>query len=160
MNKIFLACLLAGISITAFPQVKKGQPAPEISLSNMEGRLVSLSDLKGKVVLIDFWASWCGPCRNNNPRLVKLYEKYHEKGFEILGVSVDNNAANWKEAVGEDKLDWVQVNDNKSWDGSAAMTYNVNAIPASFLIDKEGVLRAMDIEGRALEAKIKSLLKK
>jgi peroxiredoxin len=160
MRNVFFMAILVLTACTGFAQVKKGQPAPQISLSDMTGAQVSLSDLKGKVVLIDFWASWCGPCRFNNPRLVKLYQKYHENGFEILGVSVDNNGLNWKEAVRQDKLDWIQVNDNKGWDGSAAKTYDVNAIPASFLVDKDGVIRAIDMEGRALESKIKSLLKK
>jgi peroxiredoxin len=160
MKNVFVLCLLLSVVFTASAQVKKGEPAPEISLAGTDGNLVNLSDLKGKVVLVDFWASWCGPCRYNNPRLIKLYQKYHEKGLEILGVSVDNTSANWKEAIKEDRLEWVQVNDNKGWDGSVAKTYNVNAIPASFLIDKEGVIRAIDMEGRALETKIKSLLKK
>jgi peroxiredoxin len=160
MRNVLMVCLSLCIGAGTFAQVKKGEPAPEISLPGANGSVVNLSDLKGKVVLIDFWASWCGPCRNNNPRLVKLYQKFHEKGFEIFGVSVDNTSASWKEAIKEDQLQWVQVNDNKGWNSSVAMTYNVNAIPASFLVDKEGVIRAIDFEGRALEAKIKSLLKK
>jgi len=155
---IFAGFLLVGF-LPVFSQVKTGRKAPEIALLNLEGNRVTLSDLKGRVVLIDFWASWCGPCRYNNPRLVRLYQKYHEKGFEILGVSLDNNTASWKQAVIQDKLEWIQVNDNQGWDASAAKSYRVNAIPVSFLLDKDGIVRAVDMEGRALEAKIKSLLK-
>jgi peroxiredoxin len=160
MKSIFLISLLMCIALTSFCQIKKGKPAPEISLTNIEGTTVNLSDLKGKVVLIDFWASWCGPCRANNPRLIKLYKKYHDKGFEIFGVSIDNNHSNWKEAVKEDQLEWTQVDDDKGWDASTAKVYNVNAIPASFLIDRDGIMREIDLEGRSLESKIKSLLKK
>ncbi len=148
------------VVLASFSQIKKGKPAPEISLINMEGNQINLSDLKGKVVLIDFWASWCGPCRNNNPRLIKLYQKYHDKGFEILGVSIDNNAQDWKQAVNEDHLEWIQVDDKNGWNASTAKVYNVNAIPSSFLIDKDGIIREIDLEGRQLESKIKSLLKK
>jgi|HubBroStandDraft_1064217.scaffolds.fasta_scaffold342781_2 peroxiredoxin len=159
MTKLLFIIFLSPLCLAGFSQPKKGKPAPEIALSNMEGNQVSLADLKGRVVLIDFWASWCGPCRYNNPRLVKLYQKYHEKGFEILGVSLDNNPASWKQAVQQDKLEWIQVNDNQGWDASVAKLYRVNAIPVSFLIDKEGIIREIDMEGRALESKIKSLLK-
>ena len=154
---ITLFCLAV---FPALCQVKKGQPAPEIALTEQDGQFVKLSDLRGKVILIDFWASWCGPCRNNNPRLVKLYKKFHAMGLEILGVSVDDNVQSWKSAIIEDGLEWIQVNDHKGWEGSAAKAYDVNAIPASFLLDKEGILRGADLEGRALEAKIRSLLKK
>ena len=159
MKNLLFLWLLLTISLAGFSQPKKGKPAPEIALLNMEGNRVSLSDLKGRVVLIDFWASWCGPCRYNNPRLAKLYLKYHEKGFEILGVSLDNNPYSWKQAVQQDKLEWLQVNDNQGWDASVAKLYQVNAIPVSFLVDREGIIREIDVEGRALESKIKSLLK-
>jgi peroxiredoxin len=159
MKNILLTVIAMALVMAISAQAKKGEPAPGISLPDLQGNTVNLSDLKGKVVLIDFWASWCGPCRANNPRLVKLYRKYHDNGFEILGVSVDNNAMYWRAAVQQDNLDWIQVNDNKGWDASSTTAYNVNAIPASFLIDKEGVIRAVDMDGRALEAKIKALLK-
>jgi peroxiredoxin len=145
--------------MTGFSQGKPGHPASEISLPDSSGNMVHLSDLKGTVVLIDFWASWCGPCRNNNPRLIRLYNKYHNEGFQILGVSIDNNKEEWRKAVLQDKLKWIQVNDNKGWDGPAAVTYEVNAIPASFLVDKEGVIRKNGVTGRSLESEIKHLLK-
>lgn len=159
MKNLLLVWVLATLCLAGLSQPKKGKPAPEIALLNLEGNPVKLADLKGRVVLVDFWASWCGPCRYNNPRLVKLYQKYHEKGFEILGVSLDNNPVSWKQAVFQDKLEWIQVNDRQGWDASVAKLYGVNAIPVSFLIDKEGIIREIDVEGRALESKIKSLLK-
>jgi peroxiredoxin len=146
--------------MTGFSQTKSGHSASDISLPDSSGNIVHLSDLKGKVVLVDFWASWCGPCRNNNPRLVRLYNKYRNQGLQILGVSIDNNSEAWRKAVQQDKLEWIQVNDSKGWDGPAAITYDVNAIPASFLIDKEGILRKTGLMGRSLEFEIRSLLKK
>jgi peroxiredoxin len=160
MRTILFAFLLLTASSIAFSQAKKGKPAPEISLPGLDGKVINLSDLKGKIVLIDFWASWCGPCRRNNPNLVKMYKKYHDKGFEIYGISIDSNAANWKQAVVQDQLPWIQVNDNKGWYAPSAITYDVNAIPSSYLVDKDGVIRLIDFEEKAIESKLKSLLKK
>ncbi|HEV3250725.1 MAG TPA: TlpA disulfide reductase family protein [Puia sp.] len=146
--------------MTGFPQVRTGQQAPEISLPGTDGTLFHLSDMKGKVVLVDFWASWCVPCRRNNPRLVKLYKKYKKAGFEIIGVSIDSRETDWKEAIQHDKLEWIQVNDNIGWESPTALQYGVNAIPASYLIDKEGTVQQIDQRGWALEVEIKTLLKK
>ncbi len=159
MRAIFFLCILTILVMTVSAQPQPGQPAPEISLPGIDGTIVHLSDLKGKVVLIDFWASWCGPCRQNNPHLVNLYKKFRSKGVEILGISLDNNDESWKRAVQQDQLEWIQVNDNKGWEAPSANAYDVNAIPASFLIDKKGNIRAVDQVGRALEAGIKKLLK-
>lgn len=100
-------CLL--ISAISFAQLKAGQDAPGISLSDVKGKLENLSDHKGKVVLVDFWASWCAPCRKANPNLVRLYKKYKQKGFEIFGVSIDENKTSWKKAIASDKITWPQV---------------------------------------------------
>ena len=160
MKKLFFIPLFLFQYMAGFSQIQTGQAAPELSLPGRNGEIVHLSDLKGKVVLIDFWASWCGPCRRNNPNLVRLYNKYHEKGLEIYGISLDDNTSNWKEAVQHDRLEWIQVNDNKGWDAPSTLLYGVDAIPASFLVDKNGIVQKKDIGGGHLESEIKSLLKK
>jgi thiol-disulfide isomerase/thioredoxin len=160
MQKTSLIVLLLSAGLAGYSQPPEGAPAPSLSLPDMSGKQVQLSGLKGSVVLIDFWASWCGPCRMNNPHLVKLYSKYHSQGLEILGVSLDERGEDWKAAVTQDKLSWLQVNDNRGQNAASAIDYGVNAIPASFLVDKDGVLQAVNLVGWDLESKIKKLLKK
>ena len=160
MKKIFFLMLLTAMALAGSAQIKTGQPAPDLSLPDGNGNTVQLSSLKGSVVLIDFWASWCGPCRMNNPHLVKLYGKYHDKGLEILGISLDNNSEAWRAAIGQDGITWRQVIDSKGWDAASAATYGVNSIPASFLVDRDGIIRAVNLVGWQLESKIKTLLKK
>jgi peroxiredoxin len=158
--KFFLIAFIFILSTAnVFSQPRVNDLAPEISLPNMGGETVTLSSLKGKVVLIDFWASWCGPCRKNNPHLVKFYKKYHTKGLEIIGISIDQDADAWKKAVEKDKLLWIQLNDNKGWSASSTNAYHVDAIPASFLIDKKGVIHSIDFVGQELETEVKLLLK-
>ena len=131
-----------------------GQVAPEISLPNPQGETKKLSELRGNVVLIDFWAAWCGPCRRENPNVVKVYNKYHDKGFEIFGVSLDRNREDWLKAIEKDGLVWTQVSDLSYFNSEAARTYNINAIPATVLLDKEGRIIARNLRGPALEAKL------
>ena len=154
-----LMILVVAAGTTVFSQVKVGQQAPDIELPGTDGKTVKLSDLKGKVVLVDFWASWCGPCRFNNPKLVRLYKSYQDKGFEILGVSLDQKESYWKQAISEDNLTWVQVIDNKEGQASPTYKYRVEVIPTSFLLDKDGVVRGINLTGRALEERIKKLSK-
>lgn len=135
-----------------------GSDAPEITLPNPKGEEVSLSSLKGKVVLIDFWASWCGPCRTESPNMVKLYNKYQPKGFEIFGVSLDRDKAAWTKAIKKDQLDWIHVSDLLFWDSKAAKTYNVESIPFTVLVDKEGKIIAKGLRGEELESKLSEIL--
>lgn len=134
-----------------------GVSAPVFAMNNTEGKSVSLSDYKGKYVLIDFWASWCGPCRSENPNVVAAYEKYHEKGFEILGVSLDTKDDKWKAAIEKDKLTWEHVSDLKGWSNEAAAMYAVMAIPHSVLIDKNGVIIAKNLRGEDLHKKLEEI---
>ncbi|WP_017732212.1 TlpA disulfide reductase family protein [Nafulsella turpanensis] len=134
-----------------------GQVAPEISLPNPEGEIKKLSDLRGNIVMIDFWAAWCGPCRRENPNVVKLYNKYKDEGFEIYGVSLDRNKQDWVKAIEKDGLTWTQVSDLNYFNSEAAKTYNINAIPATVLLDKEGRIIARNLRGEALEKKLAEL---
>ncbi|WP_186756717.1 TlpA disulfide reductase family protein [Echinicola salinicaeni] len=134
-----------------------GQPAPEISLPNPEGEVVNLSDFKGKYVLIDFWAAWCKPCREENPNVVRLYNEYKDKGFEVLGVSLDRSKDAWVGAIEADKLSWAHVSDLKYFNSEAAATYNINAIPATYMVDPEGKIIAKDLRGPSLENKLKEI---
>ncbi|WP_299463498.1 TlpA disulfide reductase family protein [uncultured Microscilla sp.] len=131
-----------------------GKPAPEISLPSPAGKVIKLSDLKGKLVLIDFWASWCKPCRKENPHVVKVYNEYKNRGFEVFGVSLDRNKKDWVKAIKADGLEWLHVSDLKMWNSEAAQTYNVRAIPKTFLIDKQGNILAKDLRGEALKERI------
>ncbi len=131
-----------------------GSEAPEIVLPNPSGEMIALSSLRGKYVLIDFWASWCKPCRLENPRIVQMYNKYKDKGFEIYGVSLDRDKDKWIKAIEEDKLEWPQVSDLQFWNSAAAKMYNVQSIPFTLLIDPEGKIVATKLRGRALQNKM------
>lgn len=148
------------IIVAAEAQPRQGQMAGEIALPSVAGDTLRLSSLKGKVVLLDFWASWCGPCRSSNKELTKLYPKYKNKGFEILAVSLDDDFSKWKAAIAKDKVTWLQVNEPGGWEAKTAMQWNISAIPTSFLIDKEGKLLAMDLAGKELEKALKYLIDK
>jgi peroxiredoxin len=141
-------------------KIKIGMQAPDFSAPNPEGKQVTLSDIKGKVTIVDFWASWCKPCRIENPNLVKLYDKYHSKGLEIISVSLErgNQKAFWIEAIKKDQLRWYNVSNLKFWQDPIAQAYSVNSIPATFILDENGVLIAERLRGAELEAKIKNLL--
>jgi peroxiredoxin len=135
-----------------------GQTAPDFTQNDPTGKPVSLSSFRGQYVLVDFWASWCGPCRQENPNIVKAYNTYKDKGFTILGVSLDKEKEAWEKAIVDDKLTWNHVSDLKFWENSAARLYNIQSIPASFLLDKEGKIIAKDLRGEALEAKLFELM--
>lgn len=138
-----------------------GAMAPELAFKNPEGKILKLSDLRGKVVLIDFWASWCGPCRRENPNVRRIYGLYHDKGFEIYSVSLDRDGEAWKQAIQADKLVWPNhVSDLKQWQSEGAAIYGVRSIPATFLLDREGRIVAKDLRGEALERAVKELVEK
>lgn len=136
-----------------------GMPAAEIVGTGVNGERYKLSDLKGKVVLIDFWASWCGPCRRDNPGVVALYNKYKDKGFTIFSVSLDTDGTKWKQAIEQDKLTWpYHVSDLKGWQSELSAAYGVSSIPFTVLIDKQGNIIQAKLRGSALEQKLKEIL--
>ncbi len=135
-----------------------GQEAPDIALNTPDGKPVKLSSLRGKYVLIDFWASWCGPCRMENPNVVRIYNKYKDKKFEIYGVSLDRNREDWLKAIEKDQLTWLHVSDLKFWSSEGAKTYGVRSIPATYLVDPKGKIIAKNLRGETLEAKLNEVL--
>lgn len=134
-----------------------GQVAPDFELPNPEGEMVKLSSLRGKYVMIDFWAAWCKPCRAENPNVVRLYNQYKDKGFEVFGVSLDRTREDWLKAIEDDGLTWTQVSDLKYFNSAAAELYQIEAIPATYLLDPDGKIIAKDLRGPALEAKLAKL---
>jgi len=136
-----------------------GAVAPDFAQNNPDGQPIKLSELRGKVVLVDFWASWCGPCRRENPNVVKMYNKYKDQGFEILGVSLDRRKDAWLKAIKKDKLTWPHVSDLRGWKNQVAQLYSVTSVPATVLLDREGRIVARNLRGPALEAKVGEVLK-
>lgn len=130
----------------------------DFTVADIKGDSITLSSLKGKVLLLDFWASWCGPCRFSNKQLVKLYNKYKDKGFEIFSVSLDEEIKDWKKAVAKDKITWMQGIDKGGWDALAAVKWRVDALPSSFVVNQNGDVVAINLEKDDLEKKIKELL--
>jgi thiol-disulfide isomerase/thioredoxin len=122
--------------------------------------MISLKESLGKITIVDFWASWCAPCRQENPNVVALYKEFHSKGLNIIGVSLDKDATKWKEAIAKDKLTWTQVSNLKFWDDPIAAQYKVEAIPATFILDASGKVIAKDLRGQELKSKIAALLAK
>jgi peroxiredoxin len=148
LKQILDAALLTGI----------GRPAPEFTQADTKGTPVALSSFKGQYVLIDFWASWCGPCRLENPNVLKNFRKFHPKGFTVLGVSLDEKKDKWLAAIRQDGLPWTQVSDLKGWKNEVAVQYGVEGIPMNFLLDKDGKIVAKGLTGPNLEKQLEELL--
>jgi len=141
------------------PEAEGGAVAPEISLPGPQGDTIKLSSTRGKVVLLDFWASWCAPCRHENPSLVKAYEMYHGKGFEIFQVSLDKTREAWLKGIEDDHLGkWIHVSDVKYWNSVVVPLYSIESIPANFLLDKDGRIIASNLRGEMLQAKLEEVL--
>jgi peroxiredoxin len=135
-----------------------GKQAPEISLPDTEGKVISLSSFRGKYVLVDFWASWCGPCRRENPNIVEAYNKFKESNFTILGVSLDKNPEAWKKAIIDDNLSWTHISDLKYWQSEVVPLYGFQSIPFNVLVDPAGKVIAENLRGSALEDKLSEIL--
>ncbi|WP_422857775.1 redoxin domain-containing protein [Flagellimonas sp. S174] len=144
------------IQIREAPKI--GEQFADFEMIDQNGNFQRLSDLKGKTILLDFWASWCAPCRKENPNLVKTYKKFKPKGLEIFAVSLDENKEKWLGAIEKDNLNWYHVNDLKGQGNNAAMLYGVEGIPDSFIIDDNGIIVARDLRGKELEKKLEQLL--
>jgi thiol-disulfide isomerase/thioredoxin len=146
--------------IDNFKDISEGNTAPDFSGPTPTGEILSLKQAMGKVTIIDFWASWCGPCRKENPSVVALYNEFHSKGLNIIGVSLDKDAAKWKEAIAKDRLTWSHVSNLQFWTDPIAVLYNIKSIPATYILDENGVIIATNLRGEELRAKISSLLNK
>lgn len=151
-----------GESVTAYIKSLKANgvnvAADDFSQTDTKGQPVKLSSFRGKYVLVDFWASWCGPCRQENPNVVKAYNKYKDKNFTILGVSLDDNRDRWLRAISQDGLTWTQVSDLRGWSNEVAVQYSIQSIPSNFLVSPEGKIIARNLRGEELEAKLQELL--
>ena len=145
-------------TLDAMTAIVIGKPAPNFSGPTPEGKTISLKETLGKVTIIDFWASWCGPCRAENPSVVALYNEFHPQGLNIIGVSLDKDAKKWKEAIAKDGLIWPHVSNLKFWEDPIAKQYNVQSIPATFILDEKGNIVAKDLRGEELRAKVAALL--
>jgi peroxiredoxin len=138
-------------------KVAIGQPFIDIVMEDPEGNIKKLSDLKGKLVLVDFWASWCRPCRQENPNVVALYNEYKVKNFDIFGVSFDNDGDKWKKAIDDDSLTWHHVSDLKGWNSAAGKLYGVRAIPHTVLVSPDGIILDKNLRGEELRKKVQEL---
>lgn len=142
----------------AMEATEVGKTAPDFSAATPNGKTLSLNQAKGKVTIIDFWASWCGPCRKENPNVVAMYNELHDKGLNIIGVSLDKDDAKWKGAIEKDNLTWQHISNLQGWDEPIAVQYGVTSIPATVILDKNGVIVARNLRGEELKAKVKELL--
>ncbi|KAF2507416.1 TlpA disulfide reductase family protein [Flavobacterium foetidum] len=146
--------------VTVLNGLAVGKKAPDFTANNPEGKPVRFSEnLKG-YTLVDFWASWCAPCRKENPNIVAAYKEFHDKGFNIIGISLDKKKENWIKGIQEDNLDWLQVSELTYWNSTIAKLYGVRAIPGNYLVDSNGIIVARNLRGEDLQTTLKSLLDK
>ena len=161
MKKMYFLIFSILVSVTLSAQqigINIGNKAPELTGNSPDGKTIRLSDTKGKLVLLDFWAAWCSPCRAENPNVVEAYKKYHDKGFDVFGVSFDKDKASWEKAIADDQLTWTQVSDLKYWSSEAGKLYGIQSIPQNVLISPEGIIIDKNLRGEALQLKLQELL--
>ena len=160
MKKCFLLLFIFSIFFNSQAQIKIGDNLPSFTLKNIINKDVSSETFQNKYYLIDFWASWCRPCRMENPNVVAAYQKFKDKGFTVLGISMDSNKEAWLNAIKQDQLTWTQVSDLKGWSNEVGQLYGVGSIPQNFLIGPDGIIIAKELRGSALEQKLSELFNK